>query len=157
MKHTPKTPARSNLPTRQEWEAAGFTPTPDICAPVVKEVMGLVNACNATEPPLPEHARARLQQAVKHTTPPESIQTIQRVLNNAGESLRHRNESESSDCFEAARRLNLIADERADLLQALRDMLRDCTCPLGQGKADRWKQTCDQARAAIAKAEKGEA
>lgn len=73
MKRTPKTPARSDLPTRQDWEAAGFTPTPDICAPeqpakvsenLVKEVIGLVNACGATEPPLPEHARARLQAKV---------------------------------------------------------------------------------------------
>ena len=85
-----------------------------------------------------------------HITPPESIQIIQRVLNNAGEHLRSHHEEASADCFEAARRLDVVASERADLLAALRK-IADMYPPATIGH-----QASDVARAAIADAERGD-
>lgn len=97
-------------------------------------------------------AEAAPAKSGQHTVPPESIATIQCVLNNAGESLRHTKRGESSDCFEAARRLNIIADERAALLEALKGMvaIHGPVATVAESV-----KALNAARAAIDQAEKG--
>lgn len=104
-----------------------------------------------------EAAPAPAPAGSQHTVPPESLQTIQRILNNAGESLRYTKEAESSDCFEGARRLTIIADERAALVAALREMTQyvDASTQHGRWTDIEWGGLITQARAALAEVERG--
>lgn len=60
-----------------------------------------------------------------------------------------------TDCQNQKQNAQLIA-AAPELLEACEALLRDCVCPLGQKKADRWSETCDKAKWAIRKA-KGQA
>lgn len=54
-----------------------------------------------------------------------------------------------SDMAEQHSKVIAAAPELAD---ALRELLANQVCPLGQSKMDRWSQACDKARAALEKA-----
>lgn len=156
MKHTPKTPKLGDDYLMNEAQNTLPEQPAKVSANLVKEVLGLVNACNATEPPLPEHSRERLQQAVaaKHTPGPWCV-THQTLTDQSWDII-----SEAvaggicvatcgccaDDNSHVAANARLIAAV-PDLLQALRRIADDpyTTCQCG-----------DIARAAIAKAERGE-
>ena len=55
-----------------------------------------------------------------------------------------------------AKNIARMLNSHDELVGALEELLAVQVCPLGQSKADRWSVACNQARAALARAERGE-